>query len=136
MMKPFLAALMAAALIAPAALAVAASAAGAGPIEQACLRADRAGSAAVCGCIQQAADMTLRSGDQRRAAKFFADPDQAQKVRMSTTNGDNAFWDRYKNFGATAEAFLRRLKGRLGRSEGCFQRKAAVSGRRGRAPRG
>ena len=56
----------------------------AGPIESACLKSDRkVANRALCGCIQQVADMTLKGGDQRQAAKFFRDPDQAQKVRMS-----------------------------------------------------
>ena len=77
----------------------------AGTIERACLSSDRQGaSRAVCGCIQQVADQTLRGGDQRRAAKFFSDPDRAQEVRMSDRNSDNAFWDRYKNFGIAAAA--------------------------------
>ncbi len=49
--------------------------------------------------------MTLRGGDQRRAAKLFNDPDAVQKVRMSDRSSDEAFWDRYKEFGQTAEAF-------------------------------
>jgi hypothetical protein len=98
--------------LAPVALALilpfSAGMAEAGPIERACLASDRkAASRTLCGCIQQAADMTLRAGDQRRAAKFFRDPDEAQQVRMSKTDNDNEFWDRYKNFGATAEAYCR-----------------------------
>lgn len=82
------------------------STASAGPIERACLNSDRqAVNRAVCGCIQQVADMTLRGGDQRKAAKFFSDPDEAQQVRMSKRDSDNEFWARYKNFGATAEAY-------------------------------
>jgi len=78
----------------------------AGPIETACNRSNRqAASPAMCGCLQQVADMTLRGADQKRAAKFFTDPEQAQEVRMSTSDRDNEFWDRYKNFGATAEAY-------------------------------
>jgi hypothetical protein len=78
----------------------------AGPIEKACLSSDRRGvSRAMCGCIQEVADLTLRDGDQRKAAKFFTDPDRAQDVRMSSRDADNAFWDRYKNFGVTAEAY-------------------------------
>ncbi|PZR00086.1 MAG: hypothetical protein DI533_05625 [Cereibacter sphaeroides] len=77
----------------------------AGPIESACMRSDRGGSRSLCGCIQQVADMTLKNGDQRRAAKFFSDPDEAQRVRMSTKDADNAFWGRYKNFGETAQAY-------------------------------
>lgn len=78
----------------------------AGPIERACLRSDRdAANRAVCSCIQQVADMTLTGGDQRQAAKFFADPERAQSVFLSKRASDDAFWDRYKNFGATAEAY-------------------------------
>ena len=78
----------------------------AGPIESACLRSDRKGaSRQLCGCIQQVADMTLRSADQRKAAGFFRDPDRAQKVKMSKSKSDDAFWDRYKAFGEQAEAY-------------------------------
>ncbi len=88
------------------ALTVMASAAGAGPIETACNRSDRkAANTAVCSCIQQVADSTLRAADQRRAAKFFNNPDKAHKVWMSKSNGDDAFWDRYKNFGQMAQAY-------------------------------
>jgi hypothetical protein len=82
-----------------------ASLAHAGPIQNACNRSDRrAANPSVCACIQQAADMTLRSSEQRRAAKFFADPDEAQRVRLSDTPRDDEFWERYRNFGSTAEA--------------------------------
>lgn len=78
----------------------------AGPIESACLKSDRkVANRALCGCIQQVADMTLKGGDQRKAAKFFKDPDQAQEVRMSKRDSDNEFWARYKNFGETAAAY-------------------------------
>lgn len=78
----------------------------AGPIESACLKSDRkAASRSLCGCIQQVADMTLSGGEQRKAAKFFRDPDQAQKVRMSKSDRDNEFWAKYKNFGETAGAY-------------------------------
>ena len=33
------------------------------------------------------------------------DADEAQQVRMSKSDADNAFWARYKNFAATAEAY-------------------------------
>lgn len=80
--------------------------ASAGPIERACLGSDRrAASRALCGCIQQVADMTLQSGDQRRAASFFKDPEKANATWLSQSAADDAFWDRYKNFGATAEAY-------------------------------
>jgi hypothetical protein len=58
----------------------------------------------LCGCIQQVADRTLTGADQRKAAKFFSDPHQAQEVRQSDHAAHEAFWRRYKNFGATAEA--------------------------------
>ena len=78
----------------------------AGPIENACIKSDRKqANRALCGCIQQVADMTLRGGDQRKAAAFFKDPDQAQKVRMSKSDRDNEFWARYKNFGDTAPVY-------------------------------
>ena len=87
-------------------LALLAPALQAGPIENACLRSGRdAANRALCGCIQQVADMTLRGGDQRRAAKFFRDPDQAHKVWVSQKPADDAFWDRYKEFGSMAEAY-------------------------------
>ncbi|MFT4150698.1 MAG: hypothetical protein QM656_10925 [Paracoccaceae bacterium] len=76
-----------------------------GAIQSACMRSDRGASPALCGCIQQVANMTLRGADQRRAAKFFRDPDQAQEVRMSKRDSDNEFWARYKAFGDAAEAY-------------------------------
>lgn len=95
---------LAAALAAPLALTTALPAA-AGPIESACLRSDRAAaSRRLCGCVQEVADRTLRPADQRRAARFFADPDRAQDVRMSTSDRDNDFWDRYRRFGEAAAA--------------------------------
>ena len=77
----------------------------AGPIERACMASDRGGNRALCGCIQQAADMTLSGGDQRRAAKFFKDPESAHATWVSQSKSDDAFWDRYKSFGQTAEAY-------------------------------
>lgn len=78
----------------------------AGPIDSACASSDRsARSARLCGCIQQVADQTLSRADQRRAARFFRDADAAQQVRMSKSDADNAFWARYTNFAATAEAY-------------------------------
>lgn len=78
----------------------------AGPIDSACLKGGRSqANRALCGCIQQVADMTLSRSDQRRAAKFFQDPHRAQEVRQSDRASDEAFWLRYKNFGATAEAY-------------------------------
>ena len=74
----------------------------AGDIERACLGSERAGgNRSLCGCIQDAADLTLSTRDQRRAAGFFRDPHRAQETRQS----DRIFWDRYQKFGQTAEAF-------------------------------
>ena len=78
----------------------------AGPIESACNRSDRqTASRSLCRCIEQVADQTLSGSDQRRAAAFFKDPDKAHKAWMSKNNADDAFWDRYKAFGAQAEAY-------------------------------
>lgn len=80
--------------------------AAAGPISSACLASGRAqATPQLCGCIQQAADRTLSRADQRAAAKFFRDPHQAQEVRQSSRPRDEAFWLRYRDFGATAEAW-------------------------------
>ncbi|MBZ4023760.1 hypothetical protein CKO11_15005 [Rhodobacter sp. TJ_12] len=77
----------------------------AGPIDRACLKAGRTADRALCGCIQQVADHALSTADQRRAAKFFAEPDMAQEVRMSSRARDEDFWTRYKAFAAAAEAY-------------------------------
>ncbi|WP_045389322.1 hypothetical protein [Falsirhodobacter sp. alg1] len=78
----------------------------AGPVEQACMRSDRGSpNARTCACIQGAADATLSNADQRRAARLFANPDDAQAIRVSKGAADNAFWARYKSFGATAVAY-------------------------------
>lgn len=78
----------------------------AGPVERACMRSDRASAnSQVCSCIQRAADATLSGSEQRRAARFFADPDQAQTTRVSRSNSDNAFWTRYRAFGQAAQAY-------------------------------
>lgn len=78
----------------------------AGPVERACVRSDRDGATrVVCACIQEVADMTLSGADQRRVAKFFRDPEAAEAARASDSRANEAFWQRYVNFGATAEAF-------------------------------
>lgn len=79
------------------------SAALAGPIERACLQSDRsAATRSLCGCIQSVANATLNSRDQRRGARFFADPELAQKVRRSDTRRDDAFWAEWTDFAAAA----------------------------------
>lgn len=92
------------AALAAAAIALWVPAVEAGPIRNACLRTDK-GTRAVCACIQQVADMTLRGADQRRAARFFSDPDKAHETWLSERASDDAFWERYKAFGAQAEAY-------------------------------
>ncbi|MFA5580328.1 MAG: hypothetical protein WDA25_00065 [Paracoccaceae bacterium] len=93
-------------LIIAALMAAMAPAAYAGPIENACMRSDRAGAnRALCGCIQQVADMTLSRGDQRTAARFFKDPQRAQDMRQSGSERHSAFWRKYTAFGSTAEQF-------------------------------
>ncbi|MEM9796910.1 MAG: hypothetical protein AAF919_10485 [Pseudomonadota bacterium] len=77
---------------------------GGGPLQTACLRADRrAANVPLCGCVQSAANATLSRGDQARAASFFSDPHQAQVVRQSDRRSDEAFWQRYKGFVEVAE---------------------------------
>ncbi len=78
--------------------------ASAGPLENACLRLDRAqATRAMCRCIDSVAQRTLTRSEQRRAAAFFRDPQRAQDVRMSKSARDNEFWTRYRAFGAAAE---------------------------------
>jgi hypothetical protein len=81
------------------------AAASAGTIERACMASDRGGDRGLCSCIQQAADLTLSGSDQRRAAKFFKDPEVAHATWVSQSASDDAFWERYKSFGQTAEAY-------------------------------
>ena len=88
---------------------MAAGQASAGRIEEACLKSERArGQRALCGCIQDAADMTLNARDQKLAASFFEDPHRAQEVRQSDSRRNEAFWERYENFGVAAETFCQR----------------------------
>jgi hypothetical protein len=90
-------------------LTVAPAPAAASAIESACNSSGRAAAnRALCRCIQGVADATLTWGDQRRAARFFRDPDQAQQVRMSKSAADNAFWARYRAFGDMAEVYCAR----------------------------
>lgn len=96
MMKP--------AYLAAAAITFSAGTGSAGPIDSACMKAGRSQNAALCGCIQSVADMTLSGSDQRLAAKFFLDPGKAQEVRASSSRRHQEFWQRYTAFGTTAEA--------------------------------
>ncbi len=78
----------------------------AGQIERACLQADReAASRALCGCIQQVANLTLDRRDQALAARFFRDPQMAQDFRQSGSRSHEIFWEKYKSFGSSAESY-------------------------------
>lgn len=79
-----------------------------GPISRACLASDRrARNARLCGCIQTVADRSLSGSDQRKAARFFSDPQRAMDVKMSKTAADDAFWDRYRAFASRSEGMCR-----------------------------
>lgn len=81
------------------------AAAVAGPVENACNRSDRPGATrAMCRCIDQVAQQHMNRSEQRRAARFFRDPQMAQDVRMSRSPGDSDFWNRYRAFGVAAES--------------------------------
>ena len=78
----------------------------AGRIERACMASDRAANnRALCGCIQQVADMTLTGREQRQAARFFKDPQKAQDIRQSDNANHEVFWRKYKAFGQTAAQY-------------------------------
>ena len=81
------------------------SAAEARDIENACNKSSRRGvSSQLCGCIQSVADQTLTGrGDQKLAAKFFADPQMAQDIRQSDRRSHSEFWQRYRIFGNVAQ---------------------------------
>ena len=89
-------------VVVAAVLAAAAGSAQANTIRQACLTSERVSSPGLCSCIQAAADRTLSARDQKVAASFFKDPDRAEEMRMSKRRTHEAFWDRYKEFGAVA----------------------------------
>ncbi|WP_299784751.1 hypothetical protein [uncultured Marivita sp.] len=79
-----------------------------GPISRACLSSDRqARNSQLCGCIQTVANQSLSGADQRKASRFFKDPQRAHDVWMSQTPSDDAFWERYKVFAARSEQFCR-----------------------------
>lgn len=77
----------------------------AGAISRACRQSDRPASASLCSCIQQVAEASLSKSEQRRVAKWFSDPHQAQEVRMSDKRSDERLWQRYKVFGARAQQY-------------------------------
>lgn len=91
-------------LTAPVLTAVPAAAA-TGVIERACRMSDRpAATSRLCGCIQSVANQSLNYSERRKVAKWFDDPHQAQKVRMSDRDSDEALWLKYKAFGEKARA--------------------------------
>lgn len=74
-----------------------------GPISQACLASDRkARSRALCGCIQAVANVTLTGSQQRRAARFYGDPQKVQDIKMSDRASNEAFWEDYKTYASQA----------------------------------
>jgi hypothetical protein len=87
-------------------MAASAGVAQAQSIERACLRSDRdASGQALCGCIQQAADLTLNARDQKMASSFYRSPQKAQDIRQSNRPAHVRFWQRYKDFLEAAQAF-------------------------------
>lgn len=79
-----------------------------GEIYSACMDSDRKrATASLCSCIQRTAHQTLKGSDQSRAAKFFTDPDKAQKTRARDDFASESFWKRYKAFTQAAERSCR-----------------------------
>jgi len=75
-----------------------------GPLQRACMsQGRRDATSARCGCVQAVADQQLTGAEQRRGVKAFKDPHKVQEWRQSDRASDNAFWDSWKAFGATAE---------------------------------
>ncbi len=71
-----------------------------GVISQACMASGRSqANGPVCSCVQAAANETLNSSDQSRAAALFGDPEKAEELRMSGAS----FWDRYREFSDRAK---------------------------------
>ncbi len=74
-------------------------------IKRACLASDRsAATRQRCSCIQRVANQALTRSDQKQVAQWFKDPHQAQELKMSQTERDDALWDRYQVFGQMAQA--------------------------------
>jgi hypothetical protein len=87
-------------------LSLLASSVAADVIERACLTSDRpAADRALCGCIQDVANLTLTPSEQKKAATFFGNPHRAQEVRQSISRSDQRFWERYKLFGQSAKTY-------------------------------
>ena len=76
-----------------------------GEIGRACMMGGRdAASPQLCSCIQGVANQSLSGADQRRVARFFSDPEEAETIRASDSLRNESFWDRYRAFTAQAEA--------------------------------
>lgn len=76
-----------------------------GQIKRACIASDRSGATRQrCNCIQRVANDALSRSDRKTVAKWFTDPGQAQRVKMSKSAHDDALWDRYEAFGQLAQA--------------------------------
>ena len=72
-------------------------------VEAACRQTDRSSAtASMCRCVGQVASQKLTRSDQRRVAKWFSDPHQAQVTRQSDRRRDEQLWARYKAFGEAA----------------------------------
>jgi len=76
-----------------------------GDIGLACMAGGReAANRTLCSCVQGVASQTLSAADQRQAAGFFSNPQQAQDVKASDTPANEAFWDRYDAFADRARS--------------------------------
>ena len=72
-------------------------------IDRACRQSSRAGATPqLCSCIGNVAKESLSRSEQRKVAKWFRDPHQAQEVRQSDRAHDADLWKRYKAFGERA----------------------------------
>ena len=100
-----------AAAVAIATIPLSAATASAGTMSNACKKSDReAATRKMCNCIQQVADQTLSTSDQRLASTFFADPHKSQVIRQSDRRSDEKFWLRYKDFGVVVSASCGHLR--------------------------
>jgi hypothetical protein len=80
-----------------------------GPIQTACKSNKRtATTSARCGCIQAAANLTLTADEQRRGARYFYDPEELQRMKLSDSFANERLWDRWERFAETAESMCRR----------------------------
>ncbi|AVL53852.1 hypothetical protein CEP88_15415 [Roseobacter denitrificans] len=75
-----------------------------GPIGTACnIHNRRTASQARCGCVQAAANLTLTQAEQQRSARFFAEPELLQQVKLSDSPASERFWYAWAAFAQTAE---------------------------------